>query len=424
LEHLDVEALRALADLFRGPFLEGLELPNQPAFTTWRLGQREQARRLHACVLDALAEKLDAWTERADVLRKRVDLDPGDVEAHVGLIGALACAGAKAEAEAQREASARMLSAIGPFDKSVLDEAASRTRASSRAPQRAAAAEDEPQLRQEVRFCTARDGVRIAYATVGEGPPLVKTANWLNHLEFDWESPIKRHFFRAFAKNHTFIRYDSRGNGLSDWDAPDLSLNAFVTDLKAVADAAGLERFPLLAMSQGVPVAIEFAVRHPERVSKLVLLGGYARGWRKRGEGDTYVAQQEAMITLTRTGWGRDNPAFRQLFTSYFIPDATPEQMDAFDRLQRTSTSPENAARLLEAFGDIDVRDKLRLVQAATLVLHVRNDARIGYANGKEVAAGIPGARFVTLEGRNHLILEAEPAWPHFLAEAQAFLAE
>jgi pimeloyl-ACP methyl ester carboxylesterase len=314
-----------------------------------------------------------------------------------------------------------MLAAYGPYDENELGAALRRTRpAPAAAVPRIDAGEA---LRQDIRFCTAQDGVRIAYAKVGSGPPLLKTANWLNHLEFDWESPVWRHFFRTFAKEHTLIRYDSRGNGLSDWDAEELSLDAFVGDLKSVADAAGLERFALLAISQGCPVAVEFAVRHPERVSKLVLYGGYAQGWRKRSD-RAFIEQQEALITLTRTGWGRNNPGYRQLFTSCFIPDASPEQMDWFNQLQHKTTSPENAARVLSACADLDVLDRLPMVQAPTLVIHVRDDARIAHGNSRQLAAGIPGARFVTLEGQNHLILEHEPAWPRFVSEIRAFLAE
>ncbi len=412
--------LRALDAMFRGPFLAGLDLAGQPAFETWRLGQQEQARRLHLRVLDALAEKLtQADGEVYDVLRRRIELDPGDQASHAQLIGALVRGGAKVEAEQQREASARMLAAIGPFDAGVLDAA---LRAARSPPRSKREPEPDEPLRQDVRFCTARDGVRIAYATVGNGPSLLKTANWLNHLEFDWESPIWRHFFRAFAAKHRLIRYDSRGNGLSDWEAA-FSLDAFVTDLEAVADAAGLDRFPLLAISQGCPVAVEFAVRHPERVSKLVLYGGYPCGWRKRGD-KALIAQREAVLTLTRTGWGGDNPAYRQMFTAFFIPDSTPQQMDSFNQLQRVTTSPENAANLLDSFGNLDVRARLPLVQAPTLVLHARGDARVDFNEGLELAAGIPGARFVSLEGKNHLILEHEPAWPRFQAEISSFLAE
>lgn len=411
-----VEALWELERAFRGPFLAGLELSAQPSFTSWRLGRQEEARRLHLLVLEALAVKLrDAPSQRTRVLRRRVEIDPGDEAAHADLIEALALSGAAAEAEQQHAVSARMLAALGPFDERAL--AASRRR-----PRAAKVVERDVTLRQEVRFCTARDGARIAYASVGCGPPLVKTANWLNHLEFDWESPIWRHFFRGFAQNYTLVRYDSRGNGLSDWET-DFSLDAFVEDLEAVADAAGLERFPLLAISQGCPVAVEFAVRHPERVSKLVLYGGYARGWRARGDA-ALIARREAELTLLRTGWGQDNPAYRQMFTSLFIPDSTPEEMASFNELQRVTTSPDSAVRLLTTFADIDVFDRLPLVRAPTLVLHVRGDARVSLGEGMKIASGIPGARFATLEGRNHLILEHEPAWPRFLSEIEAFLAE
>jgi pimeloyl-ACP methyl ester carboxylesterase len=278
-------------------------------------------------------------------------------------------------------------------------------------------------LRQDVRFCTAKDGVRVAYATVGSGPPLVKCANWLNHLEFDWDSPIWRYFFRAMAKNYTFVRYDARGNGLSDWDVKDWSLDALVADLEAVVDAAGLERFPLLGISQGCAVSVEYAVRHPERVTKLILYGGYARGWRLHPNKDT-VAQNEAHLLLTRTGWGKDNPAYRQLFTSFFIPGATQEQMAWFNELQRITATPENAGHLLDALGDIDVRHRLAHVTTPTLVIHARNDARITLPNGRELATGIPGARMVILESCNHVPLEQEPAMGRLLEEISAFLAE
>jgi len=415
--------LRALAAMFRGPFIAGLELPAQPGFESWRLGQQEQARRLHLCVLDALTARLpEDAAERVDALRKRVELDPGDEAAHARLIAALAQSGAGAAAEQQREASARMLATLGPFSDAALKDALRRARARAAPPAPPPTPPPAPP-RQEVRFCTARDGVRIAYATVGSGPPLVKTANWLNHLEYDWESPVWRHWFRALASERTFIRYDARGNGLSDWDASDLSLDALVADLEAVVDAAGLERFPLLGISQGCAVSVEYAVRHPERVTRLILYGGYARGWRLHDRPEV-VEQTEAQLVLTRTGWGRDNPAYRQMFTSLFIPGATPEQVDWFNELQRITTSPENAARLMGAMGHIDVRQRLPLVRTPTLVIHVRNDERVTLANGRELAMGIPGARFVILEGRNHILLEQEPAMPRFLAEISSFLAE
>jgi pimeloyl-ACP methyl ester carboxylesterase len=213
------------------------------------------------------------------------------------------------------------------------------------------------------------------------------------------------------------IRYDARGNGLSDWDARDISFDAFVRDLETVVEANGLKRFALLGISQGCAVSIAYAVRYPERVSHLVLYGGFARGRNRRG-----LAEADTLITLVRQGWGRENPAFRQFFTSLFLPEGTAEQMQWFNDLQRITTSPENAARILTATGGIEVSDLLPRVTVPTLVLHCRNDAAQPFEEGRRIAAGIPGARFVALEGNNHLILESEPAWARFIEEIETFL--
>jgi pimeloyl-ACP methyl ester carboxylesterase/DNA-binding SARP family transcriptional activator len=424
VERLSREELVDLCRACTGTLLAGLDLPSQPAYENWRLGQQERARQLHLRILDELiARGDDDAAERTALMRRRLELDPDNEDAHAQLIAHLAATGRRADAENQAEVSRRMLASIGAIDEARLKAALAAPSKTAPPSKRAPLPEPNVALHQNIRFSTASDGVRIAYATVGSGPPLVKTANWLNHLEFDWESPIWRHVFRALSRDHTFIRYDSRGNGLSDWNADNLTLDAFVDDLKTVVDAAGVERFPLLAISQGCAVAVEFAVRWPERVSKLILYGGYARGWRHRDDAE-FIAQTEALITLTRTGWGRDNPAYRQVFTSLFIPDATPEQMGWFNELQRISTSPENAARIIEAHGEIDVLDRLKLVTQPTLVMHARNDGRVPYANGRQLAMGIPGAKFVTLDSQNHLILEQESAWPRFLAEMRQFLAE
>lgn len=274
---------------------------------------------------------------------------------------------------------------------------------------------------QEIRFCTADDGVRIAWATTGSGPPLVKAANWLNHLEYDWESPIWRHWFAELSRDHQLIRYDERGNGLSDWEVEDLSFDSFVRDLETVVDAAGVDRFPLLGISQGCAVSIAYAVKHPERVSQLILYGGYVRGQGKRGTPEEQ-AKARAMTTLALQGWGQDNPAFRQLFTSIFVPGATRDEMDWFNDLQRISTSPEIAVRLMKVLGQIDVRNEAAQVTIPTIVLHARDDARVPYAEGKTLAAAIPGARFVSLNSRNHLLLGHEPAFGRFLAEVRGFL--
>lgn len=278
-------------------------------------------------------------------------------------------------------------------------------------------------MQQKVQFCTASDGVRIAYALAGQGLPLVKAANWLNHLEYDWQSPVWSHLLHALAAEYQLIRYDERGNGLSDWDVADISFEAFVRDLESVVDAAGLKRFALLGISQGCAVSIAYAVRHPERVSHLVLYGGYARGRRMRGSSvETETAH--ATLTLMRLGWGHENPAFRHIFTSLFIPGGTVEQMKWFDDLQRVTTSAENAVRIREAMNKIDISDLLEQVTVPTLVVHCQDDAVVPFEEGRRMAAGISGARFLALEGCNHLILPGEPAGSRFLDAIRAFVKD
>ena len=278
-------------------------------------------------------------------------------------------------------------------------------------------------MQQKVQFCTASDDVRIAYALAGQGLPLVKAANWLNHLEYDWQSPIWSHLFQALAAEHQLIRYDERGNGLSDWDVEDISFDAFVRDLESVVDATGLKRFALLGMSQGCAVSIAYAIRHPERVSHLVLYGGYSRGPCMRGS-TAEIERAEATLTLMRLGWGQENPAFRHIFTSHFIPGGTVEQMKWFDDLQRVTTSAENAVRIRRAMNNIDVSDLLEQVTVPTLVVHCHDDAVVPFEEGRLMAVGISGARFVALEGCNHLILPGEPASGRFLDAIRSFLRD
>jgi class 3 adenylate cyclase/pimeloyl-ACP methyl ester carboxylesterase len=278
-------------------------------------------------------------------------------------------------------------------------------------------------LQQNVRFCTAPDGVQLAYSMIGQGPPLMKTGNWMTHLEFDLESPIWRHLYRELAKDHTLVRYDARGNGLSDRTVDEISFDAFVSDLETVVDATGLTRFALLGISQGCAISIAYAVRHPERVSHLILYGGFALGWNKRARTAAQKEEDAAMLTLMRVGWGKENAAFRQLFTSQFIPGGTKEQADWFNELQRITVSGEVAARIYEANGETDVTALLPRVSVPTLVLHTRDEARIPFEAGRRMAAGIPGARFITLQGRNHIFLETEPAFGQFLEHTRSFLA-
>jgi pimeloyl-ACP methyl ester carboxylesterase/AraC-like DNA-binding protein len=274
---------------------------------------------------------------------------------------------------------------------------------------------------QEIKYTDARDGTRLAWSTIGEGPPLVKTANWLNHLEFDFESPIWRGWLRELAAEFRLIRYDERGNGLSDWDTPELSLDAFVDDLACVVEAAGVEQFDLLGISQGGAVSIAYALQHPERVRRIVLLGAYATGWRARGDNEE-VTRREAMLTLTELGWGQDNPAYRQLFTNFYVPGASPAQMSWFNELQRRSASPANAVRLMRVLSRLDVRDLLPKVGHPTLIFHARGDQAVPFVEGEALARGIPDARFVPLDSTNHILLEGEPAFRVFIDRTRHFL--
>jgi pimeloyl-ACP methyl ester carboxylesterase/DNA-binding winged helix-turn-helix (wHTH) protein len=284
------------------------------------------------------------------------------------------------------------------------------------------AREQHPQ--QRVELCTGLDGVHLAYASVGTGPTLVKAANWLNHLDYDWESPVWRHWWRELSARYHLVRYDERGCGLSDWDVEDFSLEAWVADLETVVDAAGLDRFVLLGISQGGPVAIAFAARHPERVRGLILFGTFMQGRRIRAT--TVQEQEEArvQVQLVRVGWGQDNATFRRVFAMQFMPDGTQEQWKAFDELQRRTTSTANAVRFVEAFGGIDVTSLVGRVSAPSLVIHCRGDVRLPLEGGRQLAALLPDSRFVILDSANHLLLEDEPAWPRFLAEVDAFIAE
>jgi pimeloyl-ACP methyl ester carboxylesterase/DNA-binding winged helix-turn-helix (wHTH) protein len=277
---------------------------------------------------------------------------------------------------------------------------------------------------QRISFCRAPDGARLAYATHGDGPVLVKAANWLTHLDHDWNSPVWQHWLTALGARHRVIRYDERGSGLSDLDADDYSMDAWVADLGAVVDDAGLDRFPLLGISQGAAVAIAYAVANPERVTKLVLFGSYAVGWLGGRSPERHRDRATAMIELARVGWGARQPAFRQLFTSSFLPGGDPGDWAAFDELQRTTTTPENAARFLDAFFRLDVSDLAERVSVPTLVLHCRGDQVWPFEQGRQLAARIPGSRFVPLDSENHLLLEREPAWQQFLSELDRFLPD
>jgi DNA-binding SARP family transcriptional activator/pimeloyl-ACP methyl ester carboxylesterase len=394
--------LETLAARFRGRFLEGLELPRCPVFEAWRTFQADALDRTRSLILQALVERLRSEPERALPYAQALQsMDPSDV--HVSLEMKSLATSARQHATRLRSASLEWRRDDGGLPDEYLSP-------------------NEHQHSQAIRYCRSPDGVRIAYAVSGKGPPILRAAHWMSHLQFEWESPVWRHWIDSLSRENTLIRYDERGNGLSDWNADDLSFAAMVSDLESVADASGLNGFPLLGVSQSCAVSVAYVVRHPERVSHLVLYGGYAKGWRQRGNRHE-IDVHEAMTTLIREGWGKDNPAFRQLFTETFIPGASRKQMAWFNDLQKETASPVNASRLHYAFGDMDVSAILREVRVPTLVLHARNDAAVPFQEGRALAAGIPGARFVDLNSANHILLGDEPAFADFLREVTSFIS-
>ena len=275
-------------------------------------------------------------------------------------------------------------------------------------------------MKQQIRFCRAHDGTRIAFAVTGSGSTLVRAPHWLTHLEYEWQSPLWRPWLTALTAGRSLVRMDARGCGLSDRGVETISFEAFVRDLEAVVDAAGLERFALFGHSQGGAIAMEYAVRHPERVSQLVLLGAYARGRLKRSPQSR--SESEAQLKLVEVGWGGDDPSYRQFFASQFMPGASLEQLRQMAELQRVSSSPTDATRILRAYYEIDVSAQVPRISCPALVLHARGDLRVPFEEGRAVAAMIPGARFVPLDSDNHILIENEPAFARLFEEMRGFL--
>lgn len=279
-------------------------------------------------------------------------------------------------------------------------------------------------MKQRVHFVRTNDRVNLAWAEAGHGPPLVKASNWLTHLEYDWESPVWRHWTQFFAAHFRYLRYDERGNGMSDWEVGDLSFPRWVGDMEAVVDAAAFPRpFVLLGISQGAATALSYAVRHPERVSHLILYGGYALGAKKRGDAEA-AHIYELMQEMAQLGWDKLNPAFRQLFTSRFIPEGSEEQIDWFNALCAKTTRPDIGAQLIAARAEIDVLELLGKVRVPTLVLHASHDEITPVSEGERLARDILGAEFVLLKSRNHVLLEHEPAWQHFKQSVLEFTGQ
>ena len=276
-------------------------------------------------------------------------------------------------------------------------------------------------IEQDIRFCTTSDGVQLAYSTLGKGPPIVIVSNWLTHLELDFQMPMRRSLIEMLARNYQVIRYDARGSGLSERMVEEFSIEASLTDLTTVINELDLKRVSFVGQSQGAAIAALFAARNPEMVEKLVLSGGYARGRRMRGS-KGQIAESDAFITMIREGWGKELDSYVRMFGAFFMPDANTDQLAAFTNLQRKATPPENAARIQLAIDSIDISEELSKVSAPTLVLHVREDARAPFDEGRRLAAGIPNARFVPLEGRNHFILANDPSFKRYLQEVESFL--
>ncbi len=281
----------------------------------------------------------------------------------------------------------------------------------------------EAALQQRVRYCKSPDGVHLAFASVGEGPPVLKAPNWINHIEYDWQSPVWGKFLSEFAQQSRLVRFDQRGNGLSDWDVKEISQPRMIDDMLAVADAAGLEKFALFGISQGAAFSMRFAATYPERVKCLILLGGYVRGRLARGddEGKRYYDMAHTMI---RDGWGSPNTVYRHFFTTSYIPDATPEEAESMDELQRISTNTENALRIFKMNAEFDAEEFAVKVQAPTLILHCRGDRAVPVEESRLAARLIPGASFVELPGSNHCMVGGHPGFQEFFDEIRPFLRE
>jgi pimeloyl-ACP methyl ester carboxylesterase/DNA-binding SARP family transcriptional activator len=429
IELMSTEALREAAQALEGEFLEGLDLPDCQEFAIWCAAQREETRRLRVRVLAALVARLEDVPEEALPFARTLSLlEPDNEQAHATLVRLLCATGRRSEAGGHLQRARRQLAELQVVSTGALQRVAQlslqpdsrvHSNGGAVAPTRVEHRRAIP-LSDDVQFCRTSDGVRIAHSAVGDGPPLV----WAAHcLAFSSKNPIWRHWTEEFAKDHTFIHYDERGSGLSDWDNVTFSVDSFVRDLEAVVDALGLERFALIGSSKGGPTSIAYAARHPERVSHLILFGTFAEGWRVPGN-SAEIERREAIITLIRQGWAQDNPAFRQILTSLLLPDATLDEMGWLNDLQRISASAENAARLQQALGDFNLLDLLSRITAPTLVLHCRDDATFPFEQGRVIASRVPGARLVALDSRNHILLPRDPAWTRFVSEVRQFLSE
>ncbi|MBZ9761579.1 alpha/beta fold hydrolase [Mesorhizobium sp. CA8] len=394
------EELEAVLASIRGGFLADLSLERCFDYEAWRQAIASEVEIVELGILRELVERLGNEPRRALPFAQRLRrLAPEDVRLAVEI---------EALEDKVRSAAAQ---ATGRAPQSAPLAPPSKPAASPQDPGRA------------VQFCRALDGTRLAHASTGSGPAILRAAHWMSHLTFDWDSPIWRHWMRELSRHNRLVRYDERCNGLSQRHVVDISFETMVSDLECVVEATGIDRFTLLGLSQSCAVSIAYAIRHPEKLSGMILYGGYVKGWRARGDAGE-IATREAVATLMRESWGKPNPMFRQAFCSMFIPGATHEHFAWMDDLMLRTVSPDDAWRLQNAFSVIDVSDLLEKVRVPTLVLHARDDNVAPVESGRTMAAGIPGARFIELDSQNHILLEGEPAFEEFIDHVRAFIAE
>lgn len=429
----DCHKLAAATICYQAHFLSGFTLPGCPEFDEWQLLQSESLRRDLSWALEKLAHAYGARNDLTQAIayaQRWVALDPLHEPAQRRLIALYGRNGQRAEAHRQYHLCERLLAEelnIEPEPETTqLYEQIRRGEGATEAGQHgrsSTTASPSQKPDQEIRYFLSHDNVRLAYAIVGKGPPLVWTATFLRHLDFDWQCPIWQHWLEALSSHYTLIRYDERACGLSDWDVTDISFDAWVRDLEALVEHLGLDRFSLMALSQAGAVAIAYAARHPEKISHLILHGAYARGRFHRQDNAQASEEAEMLLSLTKLGWGQDNPAFRQVFSMQLMPEATKEQLEWFDELMRISMSPENAVRAEAEMYHINVLDLLPELRVPTLITHCRTDAAVPFAEGRILASQIPGAQFMPLDSKNHLLLPAEPAWEQFVRKIHSFIA-
>ena len=387
-------------------FLQDLALPNCPTFEAWRIALADEVRDIQMRNLRALINR------NADDLKK-----------------------------AQRYAN--MLLMLCPNDNELAEEIAQlRDQANKTAPparagddkqgtgsdepvsgQTAVALQPSGADEQEIRHCQTRDGVRLAYTMTGSGPVIVRSAHWMSDLKYDWNSPLWQHWIKAFTRDHTLVRYDQRGCGLSDRNVSDFTFDAMLADLESIIDAVGQRRVILLGLSQGCAVCGAYAARHPERVSGMILFGSYVKGWRKTSK-PIGRERFDALVEAVRRSWSDDDATVRQDLSSLFLPSGGEQEFRWMNELQRVTTSPENAANVMDAIAELDVSDVLPEVACPTLVLNCRDDRVAPIESGRRFAELVPGAKFIELDGENHLPLEGEPAFRELVDQSRAFIAD